>query len=91
VTITIERAQKGRKVGRACRKQTRKNRKKRACTLFRVVGKLTQAGAAGRNALRFSGKLGGRKLAAGVYRATAVATATSGKSGPATTKFVVRR
>ena len=34
VTITIEQVQAGRKIGRVCKKQTRKNRKKRACTLF---------------------------------------------------------
>jgi hypothetical protein len=91
VTITIERAQRGRKVGRTCRKQTRKNRKKRACTLFKAVGKLGRASVAGRNALRFSGKLAGRKLAAGVYRATAVATSAAGRSNPVTAKFAVRR
>ena len=34
VTITIEQVKAGRKIGRVCKKQTRKNRKKRACTLF---------------------------------------------------------
>jgi hypothetical protein len=91
VAITIERVQAGRKVGSACRKQTRKNRKKRSCTLFAPVGKLSHAGAAGRNTVRFSGKLAGRKLAAGVYRATGVATTAAGKSSPATAKFVVTR
>jgi hypothetical protein len=91
VVIAIERVQAGRKVGSACKKQTRKNRKQRACTLFTPVGKLSHSGAAGKNTVRFSGKLAGRKLAPGVYRATGVATATAGKSGPATAKFVVSR
>ena len=92
VTITIEHVKAGRKIGTVCRKQTRKNRKKRACTLFAPVGKLTQAGAAGRNALRFTGKLAGRKLAPGVYRVTAVATGPTGaRSTPATTKLAVSR
>jgi len=90
-TITLARMQKGRKVGRACKKQTRKNRKKRSCTMFVTVGKLTQSGAAGRNTLTFSGKLGGRKLAPGIYRATAVATNSGGASKPVMAKFVVRR
>jgi hypothetical protein len=91
VTLTIERVQAGRKAGSACRKQTLKNRKKRPCTLFVPVGKLSHAGVGGRNALRFSGKLAGRKLAAGLYRATGVATNAAGKSSPATAKFAVRR
>ena len=91
VTITLDQARAGRKVGSACKKQTRKNRKKRACTLFAPVGKLTQAGAAGKNSLRFGGKLGGRKLKPGIYRATAVATAAGLKSSPVTTKFTVTR
>ena len=91
VTITIDQATAGSQDGRICKKQTRKNRKKRACTLFAAIGKLSQPGAAGRNTLRFSGKLGGRKLKPGRYRATAVATAASGKSAPATANFVVSR
>jgi len=91
VTIALARAQRGRKVGRACRKQTRKNRRKRACTSFVSVGKLTHAGAAGRNTLIFRGKLGRRKLAPGSYRATAVATSSGGTSKPVTAKFAVRR
>jgi len=91
VTIALARSQRGRKVGRACRKQTRKNRRKRACTSFVSVGKLTHAGAAGRNTLIFRGKLGRRKLAPGSYRATAVATSSGGTSKPVTAKFAVRR
>ena len=45
----------------------------------------------GRNTLRFSGKLGGQKLKAGLYRATALAAGAGGKSGPATAKFTVSR
>jgi hypothetical protein len=91
VTIAIDQARPGRKDGRTCKKQTRKNRKKRACTLFAAIGKLSQPGHAGRNTLRFSGKLNGGKLKPGRYRATAVGTAASGKSAPATANFVVSR
>ena len=91
VVISLARVQKGRKVGRACKKQTRKNRRKRSCTMFVTVGKLTHSGAAGRNTLTFSGRLAGRKLAPGVYRATAVATYSGGASKPVTAKFAVRR
>jgi len=91
VTIAIEQAKAGRKIGRVCKKQTRKNRKKRACSLYVAIGKLSQSGVAGRNTLRFSGKLGGQKLKAGPYRATALAAGTGGKSGPATATFKVSR
>jgi hypothetical protein len=91
VVISLARVRKGRKVGRACRKQTRKNRRKRSCTMFVTVGKLTRSGVAGRNTLAFSGKLAGRKLAPGVYRATAVARNSGGASKPVTAKFAVRR
>ena len=91
VTITIEQVKAGRKIGRVCKKQTRKNRKKRACSFFAPVGKLSQSGAAGRNTLRFSGKLGGQKLKAGLYRATALAAGAGGKSSPATAKFSVTK
>ncbi len=91
VTIAIDQARPGRKDGRTCKKQTRKNRKKRACTFFSAIGKLSQSGPAGRNTLRFSGKLNGGKLKPGRYRATAVGTAAGGKSAPATANFVVSR
>ena len=91
VTITIEQVKAGRKIGRVCKKQTRKNRKKRACTFFAPVGKLSQSGAAGRNTLRFSGKLGGRKLKPASTAPRRVAAGAGGKSGPATAKFAVSR
>jgi hypothetical protein len=92
VSLTIERAGKGRKSGRICKKQTRKNRKKPKCTFYSSVGKLTQAGVGGANTLRFAGKLAGRALKPGKYRATGVATGPTGlRSGPATALFTVTK
>jgi NHL repeat/RTX calcium-binding nonapeptide repeat (4 copies) len=92
VTLTIERAGTGRKAGRLCTKQTRKNRKKPKCTFYSPVGKLTRAGVAGANTLRFAGKLAGRALKPGKYRVTAVATgATGARSGPVTAQFTVTK
>jgi hypothetical protein len=47
--------------------------------------------ATGANSLRFSGRLGGRKLAAGRYRLTAIAKDAAGNAGTAkTAKFRIR-
>ena len=92
MSLTIERAGKGRKSGRVCKKETRKNRKKPKCTFFSSVGKLTQAGVAGSNTLRFAGKLAGRALKPGKYRATAVATGPTGlRSAAVTAQFTVTK
>ena len=92
VSLTIERAGKGRKSGRVCKKETRKNRKKPKCTFYSSVGKLTQAGVAGSNTLRFAGKLAGRALKPGKYRATAVATGPTGlRSAAVTAQFTVTK
>jgi hypothetical protein len=92
VSLTIERAGKGRKSGRVCKKQTRRNRKKPKCTFYSSVGRLTQAGVAGANTLRFAGKLAGRALKPGKYRVTAVATgATGARSAPAIAQFTVTK
>ena len=47
VTLTIERPGPGRKSGKACKKQTKRNRKAKKCTFYAPVGKLTHAGKAG--------------------------------------------
>jgi hypothetical protein len=93
VVFTIERVLPGRKVGRACRKQTAKNRHKRACKRYVSPGRFAAAAVAGANHKRFSGRIGRRALAPGSYRATLIATDTSGKaSTPKRLSFrVVRR
>ena len=58
----------------------------------RRLGTLRQRGKAGRNKIRFSAKLGRRKLRPGSYRARIVATDATGKrSKPVTLKFRVTR
>ena len=78
VLFKIEQPQKGRKVGRRCAKPSRKNRHKKACTRFVKIGTFAQAGVAGSNRKKFSGRLGKRTLKPGRYRATLVATDKSG-------------
>ena len=74
LTVAIERRSPGRSVGGRCRRQTRVNRKRRPCTRFARVGGFSQPSVAGANRRRFSGRVGGRRLRAGRYRATLRAT-----------------
>jgi hypothetical protein len=90
VTIGIERGLPGRRVGRSCRKPSARNRAGRRCLRYRRLGALRTAGLPGANALRFTGRLGRRALAAGPYRARILATDMSGnRSAPRTTRFMV--
>jgi uncharacterized delta-60 repeat protein len=93
VVFRIERKGRGRKVGRRCRAQTRKNRKRRRCVRYQRVGSFAQAGKAGRNRKPFSGKIGRRRLRPARYRATLTATDPAGNvSKPKRVSFrVVRR
>jgi hypothetical protein len=56
----------------------------------RKVGKLIRTGNAGRNSIRFSGRLGRKALKPGSYRAVITATDAAGnRSAPKTTRFRV--
>lgn len=76
VRLTVQRRTTGRKVGRTCRRQTRRNRSAKRCVRFVAVKGfvLTRASKQGVNTVRFSGRVGRRKLAAGKYRLVARAT-----------------
>ena len=78
VSIRIERRSRGRRVKDRCVKRTRRNRKRRRCNRFRRVGTLRQQGEAGANSRSFSGRLRGKPLKRGRYRATIVATDAQG-------------
>jgi hypothetical protein len=56
-----------------------------------VRGALTRRGISGANRMRFRGRVGGRRLAPGRYRLTAVARAGGPRSRPARTTFTVLR
>ena len=75
VGFKVERRARGRKVGSKCRAQTRKNRKRRRCTLYASVkgSDFTRAGAKGTNAFRFTGRTAKRRLRPGRYRLVATA------------------
>ncbi len=46
--------------------------RKRGCTLFKTIGSITQVVSPGRNEIVFSGRVAGRRLSPGVYRAVLV-------------------
>ena len=82
----MERRALGRRVGGRCR--AGRPRPGRGCVRFlRVRGSFVHAGRVGANALRFSGRLGGRTLAPGRYRL--VATPAGGPA--ARVAFRIRR
>jgi hypothetical protein len=79
VTFGVEKGTVGRRVGRRCVKTTRRNRANRKCLRFvRLAGSFQHVGGAGRNGLRFSGRLAGRKLGPGSYKLVARATDRAG-------------
>jgi hypothetical protein len=90
VTFTVERTVPGRLETATshsrCVAQTHSNQHARHCTRRLTLGTFTQAGAAGANTIRFSGRLAGKKLPRGTY--TLLATPGGGQS--ATTTFKIK-
>jgi uncharacterized delta-60 repeat protein len=90
VRLTFARPRPGRRVGRRCRRPTRRNRGRRRCTRFVPVRSAVSVTATpGLNRLRFQGRISRRrKLRPGRYRATLVATDPAGnRSRPVRTRF----
>ena len=56
--------------GKARKRKLAKLVKKRGCKPFKTIGSITQVVTPGRNEIVFTGRVAGRKLAPGVYRAT---------------------
>ena len=75
VSIRIERATRGRRSRGKCRKATAKLRKGKRCTRWVRVRTLTRKGLpAGKNSVKFTGRIGKKALRRGRYRAVARAT-----------------
>ena len=70
VTIRLERARLGRRVGRRCLAAIRARRHRPGCTRLTAVGTLTRRLAAGARSVPFSGRIGRRALLPSHYRAT---------------------
>jgi DNA-binding beta-propeller fold protein YncE len=81
VTFTVKKATGGRKVKGKCVKPSRKNRKAKRCTRYVALKpSVRRASAAGRNSVKFTGRLHGRKLAPGRYRLVATARDAAGNA-----------
>ncbi len=88
VRFKIERKKVGRLVGGKCKPLTKKNAARKKCPIFKAIGSRSQQAKAGANILKWNGKLKGKPLPPGSYRATVVATdAAGGRSAPQTVGF----
>ena len=82
----------GRRFVTRCLAATRARRRLARCTRFVSRGFITFTGRAGANSVRFNGRVRGRALPAGVYRATLQATDSAGRrSNSRTVSFIVVR
>ena len=88
VRLTFEKAATGRRVGKRCRKPSRKNRRRKRCTRYvRVKTTLAVKGKAGANKLSFQGRLTRRRsLKTGRYRFSMRATDAANNRSKATAK-----
>jgi DNA-binding beta-propeller fold protein YncE len=90
VTLAFTQSVGGRKVGKKCVAQTKKNKKKHSCTRTSVAGALTFSAHAGRNHVRFAGPLTAqKKLKTGVYTLVITASASGKHSTPKTLHFMI--
>jgi len=83
VRLTVARLTTGRRVGGTCRKATRATRSAPRCRRYVTVGRLAKPMPAGAGRMTFSGRLAGRRLPAGRYRMTVVATDAAGNRSKA--------
>jgi hypothetical protein len=92
VRVVVARKTAGRRVGGRCLAATPARRKRAKCTRYVTVGSISVSAVAGRNSVKFSGRLKGRALASGAYRASFTATdAAAQRSAVRTVSFRVVR
>ena len=82
LAVTVDRLVAGRRARGKCSPTARARKR---CTIVKRAGTLTRALQAGAAKIAFSGRLGTRKLAAGSYRLTLVATDAAGNRSAART------
>lgn len=80
VRIEIERALQGRRKGGRCVAASRTHRRAKRCTRWHELAALRSHGRPGPNSVTFAGRVRGRALQAGRYRASAQATDEVGNS-----------
>ncbi len=90
VTLKFTQTASGRKVGKSCVAQTKKNKGKRSCTRTIVAGTLAVAGKVGTNKVPFAGHLSAaKKLAPGRYTVIVTATNATGSSVAQKLRFTI--
>lgn len=88
IKLTFSQPGKGRKVSGKCVAQSAKNHKKPSCLL--TIGTISIAGKAGKDSVKFTGKLSGGELKPGGYTVTITAKAANGQgSKPLSLKFTI--
>ena len=80
VVFKVYQRKAGRSVGGRCVRSTRANARRPRCNLL-LPGSFSRQGRTGSNNLRFSGRLNGRKLAAGRYSLVATPKDAAGNTG----------
>ena len=80
VTLRIQRKLPGRRVGRVCRRPTLLLRSRPRCTRLVLKATLRRTARVGLNRIRFSGRIRGRALRPGRYRAAFTAANAAGTS-----------
>jgi hypothetical protein len=76
VRATVQRATRGRRVGKRCRKASRANRTRKSCMRFvHVPGSFVRTRAAGADRFTFTGRIAGTALSPGRYRLLLAPTA----------------
>jgi hypothetical protein len=91
VKITIQRRPGGQRLNGVCKAPTRKLRHKPRCTRTIKIATLSRTGHAGSNKVAFSGRISGRALRPGNYRAVFIASNAAGPSSPKTIAFTIVR
>lgn len=90
--VRIEKRTTGRRVGKTCRKATKKLRRRKPCVRYVRVGTLKRASVKrGARRLAFSGRIGKRALKPGRYRFSLVASAGKRTSKTVRATFTVAR
>jgi hypothetical protein len=89
-TFTVLRPTAGRLKGKSCVKVTKRNRSRKRCTRQVKAGHFSHSDGAGSNHFHFTGRLRGRKLAAGHYLLVAVARNSAGASSAVQKGFTVK-
>jgi hypothetical protein len=90
-TFTVQRRTLGRRKGGACVKTRKRPPRAKRCTRYVKVGSFSHTDTAGPNRLRFSGRVGGRKLKPGAYRLRAVPRNSAGAGKAVTRGFRVKK